>query len=455
MSERTIDPAELAAFIEGRLPPDRRAEILMRLARSDEDFDVFATAGMARINPFRPTSPISPGMFVGRRAEVQKLARTLAQTRAGTPANFAIIGERGVGKSSLLFYLKALAEGRLSSQQFNFLVIDTDVDPTTTQTSLLSKIALGLERSLAQSEKARAFFAELWSFLIRIEAAGVSIKQSADQIDDVAIERFAYSLHKTVEAITTGERGFFRARHDGVLLIIDEADNASPELRLGSFLKLLLERLSRRQCNRFMLGIAGLPGLVSVLSESHQSALRLFELTRLERLEPAESAAIIVKTLGVGSELNAQEISISPRALSLLVRMADGIPHFVQQLGYSAFAASEDRVIDENDVLEGAYGEEGAMETLGLRYGWRNPPMRGERDHRWRFLRALASAPGAAALEALTKGRLPAEVATALDELERDGLVKRDPEHGLCLASHTLRLWIRYQENRGATQVDS
>jgi Cdc6-like AAA superfamily ATPase len=95
----------------------------------------FVRCEMAKINPFAPNSPAPPGMFVGRGAELLKLQSCFAQTKAGLPANFMVTGERGIGKSSLLNYVKHLAEGRafLDDTVVSFLVIDTDIDPNTTQ----------------------------------------------------------------------------------------------------------------------------------------------------------------------------------------------------------------------------------------------------------------------------------------------------------------------------------
>lgn len=61
---------------------------------------------MARVNPFRPNSPVAPGMFVGRLPQVEALEEALLQTRTGRPKNFMITGERGIGKTSLLQYFK-------------------------------------------------------------------------------------------------------------------------------------------------------------------------------------------------------------------------------------------------------------------------------------------------------------------------------------------------------------
>ena len=86
---------------------------------------------MARVNPFRPNSRIGPGMFVGLAAEIAAIDEALNQTRAGFPKSFMITGERGIGKTSLLLYLKALATNAIDrpDDPFDFLVLETDIVP--------------------------------------------------------------------------------------------------------------------------------------------------------------------------------------------------------------------------------------------------------------------------------------------------------------------------------------
>jgi hypothetical protein len=452
MSGREIDPERLAAFFEGRLPEEERAEIMRRLAYSADDFDVFADAAFIRFNPFKPTLPATPRMFIGRKAEVQRLSRALRHTRVGEPRNFLVIGDRGFGKSSLLLFLRRLAEER-----FNYLVIDTDVDPGTSQTSLLRKITLGLEKSLAASEKARAFFTEVWAFARRVEVAGTSFREAEEVLDEVAIERFAYSLARTVDAITASER-LLRAKYDGVMLLIDEVDSASDDLRLGSFLKLFLERLQRRGCTRLMVGVAGLPQMLHVLRNSHPAALRLFEIIYLQRLQDLESALIIEKALETGARENGRRTGITPGARLQLVHMADGIPHLVQQFAHSAFEVDEDWEINEDDVREGTYGMQGALATLGVRYGWSEAYATRRADCRWSVLEALSAADAEwQAVEVLGNqvGASNREIADAIRSLEETGLLARNESSAgiVRLTSDTLRSLIRLQAE--APEVES
>lgn len=128
-----------------------------------------------KVNPFRPGHPIGPGMFAGRLNEIHLMQAALRQTKAGRPSNLMIIGERGIGKSSLLLVAQALAKVN-TSELGPFLVVDTDLDVRSTQLGLVKKIEMGLRRNLSETEKARSFLKEAWEFLQRIEAHGFGLK---------------------------------------------------------------------------------------------------------------------------------------------------------------------------------------------------------------------------------------------------------------------------------------
>lgn len=235
-------------------------------------------------------------MFVGRVEELNKLESVLIQTRAGNPSNFMITGERGIGKSSLLNYIKHVAEGMPAMQEteVSFLTVDTDIDEKTTQLGLVRKIELGLNRALGKTEKAREFLKQSWEFLKRIEAGGVRLRSEEPvQSHELLLEEFAYSLADISARVCGNDLSIFDAHYDGILILVDEADNASDELSLGSFTKLLTERLQRRGCNHVAFGIAGLAELRTVLSKSHPSSLRLFEELVLGRLSSDEVERVI------------------------------------------------------------------------------------------------------------------------------------------------------------------
>lgn len=390
-------------------------------------------------------------MFVGRVTELDKLKAALLQTRAGQSANFMLTGERGIGKTSLLDYLKDVAAGLIDigSEKVSFLVIETDIDQKTTQLGLVRKVELGLRRELGKSEKARQWLSTAWQFLQRAEAAGISLKQTRDSEADLAIEEFAYSLAETVNRVTNASSGdTFSAKYDGLLLLIDEADNASADLGLGSFTKLLLERLQRQNCERVMVGLAGLPELRQVLLDSHPSSLRVFEEIPLGRLTDDEVKAVIRICLERANKLNEQKTTITPAAEQTLINLSEGYPHFIQQFGYCAFATDSDGSIDETDVMGSALGKRGGLEIIGDRYYRNDFYNKIQKDSYRQVLRIMADKHDGWVTKAEIKEKFDGKESTldnAIQALrERHIILSQEGQRGVYRLQHRgFALWIK------------
>lgn len=184
---------------------------------------------MSRVNPFRPNSPVNPGMFVGRLNEIDKLEQALLQTQSETPTHFLITGERGIGKTSLLLYLKFIAARgmEVKGKHFNFLIVDIDIDNSTTQLGLVERIRLAIDRELGKTESARTFLTGLWEFIqrVRVKEVGLSPKAKSES-DEILLDEFSYSIAKLSERCCYRlGTDIFGAQYDGILILIDEADN--------------------------------------------------------------------------------------------------------------------------------------------------------------------------------------------------------------------------------------
>ncbi|MBN1804230.1 MAG: AAA family ATPase [Sedimentisphaerales bacterium] len=328
---------------------------------------------MRKINPFRPGSPVVPGMFVGRLEEVERIEDCLFQTRADRSSHFMLTGERGIGKTSLLLYVRYIATRQIDveGEWFNFLVADIDISASTSQLDLIKRVELALKRQLSKDEKVREFFGKTWGFLKRVEIADSRLRDESRTINgEVLLDEFAYSLASVVER-TCGEQNaasILSATYDGILILLDEVDNSPKDLQLGAFLKLLLERIQRQACNRVMVGLAGLPESREVLRKSHASSVRIFDELLLNRLSTDEVSSVIDRCLEEAEKLNGRKITITDRAREILIGMSEGYPHFIQQFGYSAFDNDIDDVIDEVDVQKSAFEPRGALDLIGDRY---------------------------------------------------------------------------------------
>lgn len=327
---------------------------------------------MRKINPFTPGSPVGPAMFVGRIDELETLETVLLQTRAAYPTHFMVTGERGIGKTSIFSYLKYIAKGDIpvESETFNFLVIDIDIHPTTTQLGLIERIGVALKRELGKSEKTKKFISNAWDFINRIEVCQSSIKNKSEVSEELLLDEFSYSLADITNRLVSDKSNFniFETQYDGVIILIDEVDNSSPNLHIGTFLKILSEKLIKLDCKKLAIGIAGLPILKQVLTKSHQSSIRIFDDILIDRLSNNDIKRVISICIKKANQLNNEKTTITDEATNVLINLAEGYPHFIQQFGYSAFIANTTNEITKEDVLDGAFKNNGALEKIGDGY---------------------------------------------------------------------------------------
>jgi hypothetical protein len=224
---------------------------------------------MSRYNPFRPGAIVTTGMFSGRYDELRAIDRALFQTKNGNPASFLLHGERGIGKSSLLFYLQLVAAGeiqRLEGEKFNFLTLSLELEPSNTYTDIIEKIGAELRRQVSTRNPVAEAAKSTWDFLKRWEVMGVKFSEDQKQPKpNELLEELSYAVEKTISG--------FGSRVDGIVILMDEADKPPASANLGQFVKVFTERLAKRNCNRVCLGLAGLSGLLQNLPQSHQSSL--------------------------------------------------------------------------------------------------------------------------------------------------------------------------------------
>lgn len=316
-----------------------------------------------RYNPFQPGTIVAPGIFSGRMEELSRLEQILFQTKNENPQHFLITGERGIGKSSLFFYLEHLAKGQLGTiegVEFKFLTVSIELEQNNTYFDLIRKVASEFKRTADKFQPLKTLLGSFLEFVKKIEAFGLKYQaKDTAQLNEL-IEDLTYNIENIMTSVNT--------KIDGVLLLIDEADKPSQKANLGEFLKLFTERLTKRGCNKVCVGLAGLPALTKKLQQSHESSVRIFDIFKLEPLLPNEIREVITKGLKLAEKKNGYQTKISDRAIELIITLSEGYPHFIQQFAYSAFEEDKDNNIDDKDIFQGAKKEGGAFHQLGTKY---------------------------------------------------------------------------------------
>jgi len=302
---------------------------------------------VTKINPFKPNSPVPTGMFAGRIDEILALQQGLRQTRSGHCAHFLITGERGIGKSSLLFLINPMAKGEITSldgETFGFIAITCVISKFTSLPSLVKMIDRLLKRELNGIERIRSFLDTTWEFAQRVKImdSGIDKGGSTEEVD-LVIDDLAYSLSETCKRICNASKS--GDSKQGIVIFIDEADNACDELHLGYFLKVVTEKLQQNQCDNIMFVVAGLPDVVEKLSESHESSIRIFTQLNIKELSTTDRIYVIDKGIAEGNKINKEQVEMDANAKNTIATLSEGYPHFIQQFSHSAFDHNVNGVI--------------------------------------------------------------------------------------------------------------
>lgn len=323
-----------------------------------------------KINPFKPNSPVPIGMFAGRVDELLLLEGGLHQTRHGEPSNFLITGDRGIGKSSLLLFAGSVASGTVDGidhGKFDFVVVNVPISDKMGLVTLIKILETHLSREIGKTELARKFLEDTWNFLQRVKVMDSGVDRAErDSEEEILIDKFAHSLAKTTLRITGDDQG--ERKRDGVLIILDEADNATPDIRIGYFIKSVTESLQRYGCNNVMFIVAGLPETVEKLKSSHESSLRVLHPMKVKELAPKDRKFVVDRGISHANKINAEATQITDDAKEQISTLSEGYPHFIQQFAYCAFDKNQDSTIDTNDVLDSAFASGGAIDAIGSRY---------------------------------------------------------------------------------------
>ena len=303
-------------------------------------------------------------MFVGRLDELHTVEQCLFQTKHGNPQHFLIEGERGIGKSSLLFITEHIARGTIPATRDNnnmkFLTISVDMGGVTSQIDIVRIIARQFKASMSEREALKQSAKAVWEFLSRWEVLGVRYHGEEEPDPEDARDE----LTNQIVDLLAGPN----CEIEGIFIVIDEADRPGEDARLGEFLKLFTERLTRRDCNSVLIGLAGLPTTIAKLRASHESSPRLLEVMRLEPLTLDERKRVVQRGLAEAEEKNGFKTKITEAALDSIAELSDGYPHFIQQFSYFSFAEDADNTIDVDDVMKSAHKENGALMQLGHKY---------------------------------------------------------------------------------------
>lgn len=196
-------------------------------------------------------------MFVGRLRELNAIEKALGQAKYGNPTHILLIGERGIGKTSLLNVASIFAKGEFKwgDDEYNFLVARMSLNDDIDLVDFAKNLKNSIEREIDKDNPRLALIKKAWTFVSQFEAAGISYKREERTAGNSQIvQEFVYSLADTIRSLRGPEPEKSNGK-DGLVILIDEVDKANRDLHLGSFLKNLTETLAAENCNNLLIVI--------------------------------------------------------------------------------------------------------------------------------------------------------------------------------------------------------
>lgn len=322
-----------------------------------------------KVNPFFPGAPVPPGIFAGRAKELIQIYRCVASAHAGQPQHLIILGERGIGKTSIAHFTKALAETKIPwPEQTDFsinpmITVYVSVQSKTPSVIVVKDIIEEIDQKISSYKWAKDLFGNFLSTFSELKIAGTGFKlKDRTEVSAQSIYSEAQkSLRKLADQCNSN---YIQGKPHLICLILDELDRMDDFEGFSSFWKTLFEKLSADNLRNIMLVCVGMPELLTKLGEDHPSFLRVFTPLNLGKMQDQEAVQIIEKAL----EKSHPPKAIDPEALKKILYYSENYPHLIQEIGYSAFEVSKSKVITVQDIDDGLHGNAvymGSIKRLG------------------------------------------------------------------------------------------
>lgn len=314
---------------------------------------------VARLNPFQPDAPVRPSLFTGRRAELQTIHQSVLDTLRGRASHVLIVGERGMGKTSLANYLTDFATSPELTEAAGgvtapaVLFVSLGFSPTVPE--VCAAILNEAYRWARRDQSLLRWFREELRQLEGLEIGffGVSIAAKQGQSSTALPHAFPDALEAVFERM--GGIG-------GLIILLDETEAIATDPAFPGFMKSLLEVLGARKLGTIQFVMTTTPEGRDRMTQTHESFPRLFRHVRINPLSNDEVEDLVARALQEG--LPRKEAT--PAFLKMIADMASGIPGFVHELGRAAFDVDRNGILDLDDLADGILGTDTVVGALSM-----------------------------------------------------------------------------------------
>lgn len=299
-------------------------------------------------SPFFPGNPVSTELFVGRTELIDDLLSYIKQTKSGRHENIFIIGERGIGKSSLASFVRHVANA-----QHNLIGIHVFLGGITSLEDMVRHILQKLIKEAGNQpwfDKIKHMFGQ---YVKQLDLFGISIEFSPPLEQTRAlVANFPEVLYNIVQKLQNEK--------SGLLIILDDINGLAENRDFANWYKTFVDTVTT-QYTFFpvTLILSGLPERRDSLAALQPSLMRIFRPIEIHKLSDDEVKAFFGKAF---AKVNT---TVNPEALDVMVRYSSGLPILMQEIGDATFWVNKDNTIDGQDASRGILK---AADIVGMKY---------------------------------------------------------------------------------------
>lgn len=299
-------------------------------------------------SPFTPGSPVPVELFVGRSEQIEELTHYITQSLSGRQQNVFLLGDRGIGKSSIAAFLHFWAE-----KYKNMLGVHIFLGGVTD----LNDVVRHIFEEILKESKGENWFDNIKGFFGKyvkeVGLLGISLSFSPpeDKIKEIK-KNFPEALFNLMQKL--------EEQKEGLLIVLDDINGVAKSEEFANWYKSFVDKVATHYPDfKVLVMLIGLPEVWDNFLSKQSSLTRVFRVTEIERLSEKDVKKFFKKAFNKGG------MEVRDDALNFMTKYSGGLPILMQEIGDAVFWHDEDGIINFEDATIGVYI---AAERIGRKY---------------------------------------------------------------------------------------
>lgn len=296
-------------------------------------------------SPFRPGQPVPIEFFVGRIKEIERLRSMVKASVQGRFKIGFVSGEHGIGKSSLVSFLRHLSDRESDVAGCHVFLGGVR--------ELNEMVRWTFDRLLKESmdkpwhSRVREFFGD---YVREVGLFGVTLELNLKGHDLSAITHdFVSSIRRLIDKL--------KGQKKSLLLILDDINGLASSEDFANWLKSMVDEIATSQMEaRLCILVVGMEDRRQELVAKQPSLARVFELIDIAPWSNDEVRQFYQRSF------ESAYVKVTEEDMNTLVRFTGGLPVFAHEIGDAIWRVAQKPEINSDEIWKGIFN---AAEVIG------------------------------------------------------------------------------------------